>query len=238
MKIYFCGSIRGGRDDLSLYRQLVAHMQHRHGTVLTEHIVADDPTKAMLCALGKTADCTDLDDTTIYATDMGWLRQCDGSCSVLLQLGTMKHRSWHFAVVVAEVTQPSTGVGYELGQAVALGKRVLCLHRATAAKRAFSEVSSMRTRVCAQVCRLWWRARSPSTARRSKWLLIKAPKRRSRQLMLFYNHVIVERFCCQSLHRSHRINSLIFLSAILSVECHTRDVDESPIVALSFSLAK
>ena len=32
-----------------------------------------------------------------------------------------------FPVVVAEVTQPSLGVGYELGWAVALHKPVLCL---------------------------------------------------------------------------------------------------------------
>ncbi|KFO36180.1 2'-deoxynucleoside 5'-phosphate N-hydrolase 1 [Fukomys damarensis] len=32
-------------------------------------------------------------------------------------------------VVVAEVTQPSLGVGYELGRAVALHKPVLCLFR-------------------------------------------------------------------------------------------------------------
>jgi len=32
--------------------------------------------------------------------------------------------------VVAEVTIPSLGVGYEIGRAVALGKRVLCLYRA------------------------------------------------------------------------------------------------------------
>lgn len=32
-------------------------------------------------------------------------------------------------VVVAEVTQPSLGVGYELGRAVALGKQILCLFR-------------------------------------------------------------------------------------------------------------
>lgn len=32
-------------------------------------------------------------------------------------------------VVVAEVTQPSLGVGYELGRAVALGKPILCLFR-------------------------------------------------------------------------------------------------------------
>ena len=34
-----------------------------------------------------------------------------------------------FPVVVAEVTQPSLGVGYELGWAVALGKQILCLFR-------------------------------------------------------------------------------------------------------------
>ncbi|XP_073775739.1 5-hydroxymethyl-dUMP N-hydrolase isoform X1 [Danio rerio] len=32
-------------------------------------------------------------------------------------------------VIVAEVTQPSLGVGYELGRAVAMNKRILCLFR-------------------------------------------------------------------------------------------------------------
>lgn len=32
-------------------------------------------------------------------------------------------------MVVAEVTQPSLGVGYELGRAVALSKQILCLFR-------------------------------------------------------------------------------------------------------------
>ena len=32
-------------------------------------------------------------------------------------------------VVVAEVTQPSLGVGYELGRAVDMGKAILCLYR-------------------------------------------------------------------------------------------------------------
>ena len=34
-----------------------------------------------------------------------------------------------FADLVAEVTQPSLGVGYELGRAVAMGKKILCLYR-------------------------------------------------------------------------------------------------------------
>lgn len=38
-------------------------------------------------------------------------------------------------VVVAEVSTPSLGVGYEIGQAQALGKPVLCLFRPQEGKR-------------------------------------------------------------------------------------------------------
>ena len=38
------------------------------------------------------------------------------------------------SVVIAEVTQPSLGVGFELGQAVALGKKTLCLFRPASGK--------------------------------------------------------------------------------------------------------
>ena len=31
--------------------------------------------------------------------------------------------------IVAEVTQPSLGVGYEIGRGVAMGKKILCLYR-------------------------------------------------------------------------------------------------------------
>ncbi|XP_019498312.1 PREDICTED: 2'-deoxynucleoside 5'-phosphate N-hydrolase 1 isoform X2 [Hipposideros armiger] len=48
-------------------------------------------------------------DRFIHERDLAWLQQAD--------------------VVVAEVTQPSLGVGYELGRAVALNKRILCLFR-------------------------------------------------------------------------------------------------------------
>jgi hypothetical protein len=33
------------------------------------------------------------------------------------------------SVIVAEVTQPSLGVGYEIGRAIAMEKRILCLFR-------------------------------------------------------------------------------------------------------------
>lgn len=37
MKVYFCGSIRGGRDDVHVYRRIV-HALQSYGTVLTEHV--------------------------------------------------------------------------------------------------------------------------------------------------------------------------------------------------------
>jgi nucleoside 2-deoxyribosyltransferase len=49
-------------------------------------------------------------DRYIHDRDMTWLSSCD--------------------LVVAEVTAPSLGVGYELGWATALKKPVLCLHQA------------------------------------------------------------------------------------------------------------
>ena len=36
---------------------------------------------------------------------------------------------------MAEVTQPSLGVGYEIGRAVAMDKKILCLYRPQDGKR-------------------------------------------------------------------------------------------------------
>ena len=78
----------------------------RHfGTVLTEH-VGD-----VNLSLGgeNAADCD------IHDRDLDWLRSAD--------------------VLVAEVTTPSLGVGYEIGRAVEWGKRVVCLYRPADGKR-------------------------------------------------------------------------------------------------------
>uniref|UniRef100_A0A671DWI6 2'-deoxynucleoside 5'-phosphate N-hydrolase 1 n=1 Tax=Rhinolophus ferrumequinum TaxID=59479 RepID=A0A671DWI6_RHIFE len=98
--LYFCGSIRGGREDRELYQRIVSRLR-RFGAVLTEHVAA-----AELGARGEEAAGG---DRLIHERDMVWLQQAD--------------------VVVAEVTQPSLGVGYELGRAVALKKPILCLFR-------------------------------------------------------------------------------------------------------------
>lgn len=99
MKIYFAGSIRAGRDDKELYLQIIQHLS-RFGTVLTEH-VGDQK----LTLKGEDGPS----DTWIYNRDMSWLKECD--------------------IVVAEVTKPSLGVGYEIGIAQEMGKKIVCFFR-------------------------------------------------------------------------------------------------------------
>jgi len=104
MKIYFAGSIRGGRDDKELYLEII-NLLGKYGKVLTEHI--GDKT---LSAMGEDGPT----DEYIYDRDMAWLNEAD--------------------VVVAEVTTPSIGVGYEIGKME--GKKpTLCLYREQDGKR-------------------------------------------------------------------------------------------------------
>ena len=104
MKIYFAGSIRGGREDAALYLQIIEHLKN-YGEVLTEHV--GDPALTSAGDDGPT-------DRYIHDRDVEWLLQSD--------------------VLVAEVTAVSMGVGYEIGRAVAVGKKVLCLFRPDAGK--------------------------------------------------------------------------------------------------------
>jgi len=99
MKIYFAGSIRGGRDDIELYLKIINHLQN-HGQVLTEHIG-----DKKITGLGEHG----LADVKIFERDMAWLEEAD--------------------VVIADVSVSSLGVGYEIAKAEELGKRILCLHR-------------------------------------------------------------------------------------------------------------
>lgn len=111
MKIYFAGSITGGRDDRELYLKIIDHLKN-HGEVLTEHIGDSN-----LSVDGE----SDKKDEFVYSRDTDWIRDSD--------------------VVVAEVTMPSLGVGYELGLAESLDKRVLCLYRPSNGKTLSSMVS-------------------------------------------------------------------------------------------------
>jgi nucleoside 2-deoxyribosyltransferase len=100
MDIYFAGSIRGGQSDVALYAELI-DMLDDHGTVLTEH-VGNESVQEDESQAGMT-------DDGIHEQDVAWLRQADA--------------------VVAEVTTPSLGVGYEIGRSVELGTPVQCLYR-------------------------------------------------------------------------------------------------------------
>jgi nucleoside 2-deoxyribosyltransferase len=104
MKIYFAGSIRGGREDAALYLQIIEYLKS-FGEVLTEHI--GDP---KLTDLGDDGPS----DAYIHKRDLKWLQSAD--------------------VLVAEVTTVSMGVGYEIGRAVESGKKVLCLFRPDSGK--------------------------------------------------------------------------------------------------------
>jgi len=104
MKIYFAGSIRGGRDDRQIYMDIISHLQN-YGQVLTEHIGS-----ASLTSMGEGG----ITDEYIYERDMEWVKEAD--------------------IVVAEVTQTSLGVGYEIGWAD--GKKpIVCLYREQEGKR-------------------------------------------------------------------------------------------------------
>ncbi|CAG0928655.1 hypothetical protein TFLX_00996 [Thermoflexales bacterium] len=100
MKIYFSGSISGGRAHEAIYQHLVARLQAQGHQVLSAHVA--DP-------IALEAE-KDLPPRDVFERDTNWVRECEA--------------------VIAEVSTPSLGVGYEYGLAVQLGKPVLCVYRA------------------------------------------------------------------------------------------------------------
>jgi len=99
MNIYFCGSIRGGRDLAKTYEEIIV-MLGNYGNVLTEHLGSDEEIESKDRILT---------DREIHDRDLQWIVDSD--------------------LVVAEVTVPSLGVGYEIGRAIEMRKTVLCLFR-------------------------------------------------------------------------------------------------------------
>ena len=105
MKIYFAGAIRGGREDAEFYFNII-HYLEKFGAVLTEHVGSTE-----LSEKGEVSRT----DNDIFQRDLKWLQSAD--------------------VVVAEVSTPSLGVGYELSIAEKLKIPVLCLYRPITGKR-------------------------------------------------------------------------------------------------------
>lgn len=110
-KVYFAGSITGGRDDAALYKHIVDYAASLGWTVLTEHIGL-----ASLSADGENRTAQ-----YIYERDMAWIQEADA--------------------IIAEVTTPSLGVGYEVAQAEILGKPLLRLFRPSSGRRLTAMIS-------------------------------------------------------------------------------------------------
>ena len=105
MKIYFAGSIRGGREDAELYLEIINFLR-KYGIVLTEHVGNKE-----LKSMGEIK----LTERQIHDRDAEWLLSSE--------------------VMIAEVSKPSLGVGYEIGIASERGIPVLCLYRQEEGKR-------------------------------------------------------------------------------------------------------
>jgi 2'-deoxynucleoside 5'-phosphate N-hydrolase len=98
--IYFSGSISGGRADVALYRRIVQVLEDEGYRVLAGAVAAEQ-----VGAGGETLHPPD-----ICARDLGWLDEAD--------------------LVVAEVSVPSLGVGYEIAYATRVRQMpVIALYR-------------------------------------------------------------------------------------------------------------
>ncbi|HIH74225.1 MAG TPA: deoxyribonucleoside 5'-monophosphate N-glycosidase [Methanosarcina sp.] len=102
-KIFVSGSIRGGRELLKTYRFMCDTLEEAGAEVLSWHVA--DP------ELEETE--SKMTELEIYARDLGLLEKSDA--------------------LIAEVTVPSTGVGYEVCRALVRKIPVLCLYMPGAA---------------------------------------------------------------------------------------------------------
>ena len=98
MNIYFACSITGGREFESVYQAIVRALAEDDHVVLTAHL-AESGVGALEAVISP---------QEVYARDIAWIRGCD--------------------VLIAEVSVPSHGVGYEIGFSLGLGKPVLALY--------------------------------------------------------------------------------------------------------------
>jgi len=97
MNIYFACSITGGREFESAYQTIVAALLADGHEIPTSHLAQAEAMD------GERA----LSPQDVYERDVNWIRNCD--------------------VLIAEVSVPSHGVGYEIAFALQLGKPVLCI---------------------------------------------------------------------------------------------------------------
>jgi nucleoside 2-deoxyribosyltransferase len=97
MNIYFACSITGGREFESVYQEFTDTLLADRHEVPTAHLAGSN-----VMALERV-----IEPREVYERDVAWIRACDA--------------------LIAEVSVPSHGVGYEIGFALEQGKPVLCL---------------------------------------------------------------------------------------------------------------
>jgi len=98
MNIYFACSITGGRAFEAVYQEIVAALTADGHEMPTSHLADSDVMENERI----------LAPQDVYERDTNWIKNCDA--------------------LVAEVSVPSHGVGYEIGFALNIGKPVLCLY--------------------------------------------------------------------------------------------------------------
>lgn len=98
MNVYFACSITGGREFEGVYQQMVAALLAAGHEIPTSHLVESE--------VGERERLLTPQD--VYERDTAWIRNCDA--------------------LIAEVSVPSHGVGYEIGYALQMGKPVLCVY--------------------------------------------------------------------------------------------------------------
>lgn len=96
MNIYFACSITGGRQFEPIYQTITKTLLEAGHNVPTAHLAEGN-----VINLEEVVEATD-----VYTRDVNWIQACDA--------------------LIAEVSTPSHGVGYEVAYALSIGKPVLC----------------------------------------------------------------------------------------------------------------
>lgn len=99
MNIYFACSITGGRQYESVYQEIVRTLLADGHQVPTAHLAESTVVDAEAI----------VDPDQVYERDIAWLQACD--------------------MLIAEVSVPSHGVGYEIAYALHMDKPVNCIYQ-------------------------------------------------------------------------------------------------------------
>ena len=97
MNLYFACAVTGGREFEPVYRALTRALLADGHLIPTAHLADAGVVEQELAVAAG----------EVYARDVAWIDEADA--------------------LIAEVSVPSHGVGYEIGYALQAGKRVLCL---------------------------------------------------------------------------------------------------------------